>query len=524
MDKMALQEVFFNAVSKGSVEEVRTFVATHGWILTKELVNSSIENGGDTPLFMAVKGNQEKMVYFLEQLTSPIRQIGSFVWRGLRYEGVPPTFVALVCGNKIRPAIIESLTFKEVTGGNFLQSVVSGNNTQQQKIDALELVGAAFILEDFGVGKHEEFGLDCWKQAMVLRQATSGEPAIPKTGTHERIVQLFNTTEVATTEELEVLAVGNKKLLLIQALVVLHRILQHAHPIPSLFFLHHFSRFILYNKEVYLNSMEPIHVANALLFILEAFHDHQWETGSGSDLYYVNSVFRTLWRCFNELPTHLVSIESLLKATWLFSIWDSKQEQPEPSLISLYVSLLFYSIDMLCIQQPISKETNRFLSRYIPLLNQHLNIIGRLYGKIYNKGKLQSMIGLLVKVGSNPNATAVFDDDSTEGNTPLHLLLMQCDPDVSPSVIALMKLLVNAGAHLDQMNSSRQSPLTLFKELEVKRAEMKLPAVPELQNLFRSVLPLSCYSAQVVANHFVQYPQKDICKLPCSIRSFINLH
>ena len=71
-----------------------------------------------------------------------------------------------------------------------------------------------------------------------------GEPSVPKASINDTQQFLKNTSEVSTVEELEGL-VSHPELLQIQALLILHRILHRTQPIPSLYFLHFFSQFMV---------------------------------------------------------------------------------------------------------------------------------------------------------------------------------------------------------------------------------------------------------------------------------------
>ena len=522
---LVLHKTFFDAVGKGSVEELDKFASTYGMELVVQLVSSSNETG-DTPLLLAVRENHEKMVDLLAvKFRAPISQSKTFMWQGLCYEEIPPFAVALISSNKTIPSIVSFLIVKDpfYTSPPFLHSIMSSNNTLQQKIDILELVGAAYILESLADGKKTnlpEFGLECLKQAILLRH---GEPSVPKAGVNDIQQFLKNTSEVSTVEELEGLY-PNSEWLQIQALLILYRILHRTQPIPSLYFLHFFSQFMVSRPHVKtVDPTEQICDVNAMLFILESYNVHEWETRGSFQ--FVSAAFLRLSTFFETLPKNLIPLESLLKFLWFLSVCSLVRKPFVTYLISRY-PMLNILIQMICDQQPISPETKRCLTHYIPLINKEPYIIGRIYGGFYGKDKLIDMIELLVKAGASPNATVVYEyfpnffrDD---GNTPLHFLLKSCD--VSPLMIARMKLLVEAGAHLDQVNLIGQSPVSLFKDMEKKHARLRLPAIPELQCLFYSVLPLKCYAAQAVAKHLVEYPQALPSELPLSIRSFIQLH
>ena len=530
----ALQEIFFDAVSKGSVGAVEEFVSTHGKELAIELVNLSTKTG-DTPLLLAVKGNHKEMVHSLFlKFHAPVSPNDQFLWQGAHYKAVPPFCAALLCSNKTCPYIVKSLILLDVLSSIspvILHSIMSSGNTRSQKIELLELIGATYILEDH-FQNSTKFGLACWKQAMLLRQE---KPLLPKADTNNPVQQyLENNTEIATLEELEGLAISpeeNANLLKIQALLILYRILHSAHPIPSLYFLHHFSRFILYSQ---CQSVETLHVVDVMLFILESYHAHQWETRD--DFEFVDDVFPRLSHAFSTLPKQIVSLESLLKTVWFASLYDSKLQQSPQSLqrsnVSVYDASLQRTLFEVLLDQQNSQEFKRYLSIYIPLLNPYPKVIGRLYFQ----SKVQKefvLIDKIVEAGGNPNAVDIDDDGYTTGSTPLHFIFRKClrkdyfnrnQFEVGPVEIARIQMLVDAGAHLDQVNSLGDTPLSLFKELEKGRAKKGLVEIPELQQAFSKILPLSCYAAQVLVKHLLGNRQKLPLELPRSIRTFVHLH
>ena len=330
---------------------------------------------------------------------------------------------------------------------------------------------------------------------------------------------------MTTIEELDDL-ISDPQLLRIQAILFLYRILHRTQTIPSLYFLHFFSKFLVSKPNMKtVDKMEQICDVDAMLFILESYNEQGWETRG--TFQFVSAAFLHLFSVLEELPKHLLPLESLLKFLCLLSSCSSERKPFVTYLLSRY-PMLNILIEILYDNWPISRENKRCLSHYIPRINVDHYIMGRLYGGFNNKDKLIEMIELLVESGANPYATVIYQVSPNlyryDGDTPLHILLIKCNCNVTPEMIARIKLLVEAGAHLDQLNSIGQSPLSIFKLLERKRAEKKLAAIPELQHLFYSVLPLKCYASQTVAKHILEYPQSVACDLPRSIISFINFH
>ena len=126
-----LHKTFFDAVGKGSVEELDKFASTYGMEVAVQLVSSS-NKAGDTPLLLAVRENHEKIVDLLSvKFHAPITQSKTFMWQGLCYEGIPPFAVALISSNKTIPSIVSFLIVQDhfCTSPTFLHSIMLGNNT-----------------------------------------------------------------------------------------------------------------------------------------------------------------------------------------------------------------------------------------------------------------------------------------------------------------------------------------------------------------------------------------------------------
>ena len=93
-------QTFFEAVGRGSADEVRSIATVSGKELMVQLARSS-NDFGETPLILAVKGNHKEMVELLvQELDAPIGQTGRFVWKGIDYQAVPPLFSAILAEHR----------------------------------------------------------------------------------------------------------------------------------------------------------------------------------------------------------------------------------------------------------------------------------------------------------------------------------------------------------------------------------------------------------------------------------------
>ena len=202
MDFQQGYETFIQIVKEGSVAKLKQFLGTNGLRETTILANSYGENG-DVPLLLAISGNHREMVEFLvNQLNVYTDQLGRFVWKGLEYTEVPPLFAAIIFEGNEQPSehpsslnssFVEIIINKEMCScyGDrfrlFLYSIeLSTSIPRSQKIDVLELMGAAYLLNQFKdkketADRRRDYGLLCWKKAMKLRELTTNEePAFPK--------------------------------------------------------------------------------------------------------------------------------------------------------------------------------------------------------------------------------------------------------------------------------------------------------------------------------------------------------
>ena len=158
-------------------------------------------------VLLFIKGNHFPVVRFLIKefvKDEDIGQTAAFVWKGVEYVDVPPLFAAILSDQTTHLEIINFLIDEDLLNDfpavidPILQSITI---PRLQKIDMLELMGAAYILRSYQ-GKGSQFGLLCWKHAMILRQSTENEVHIPKTQDNcERNMNVFdNVIEISTLE------------------------------------------------------------------------------------------------------------------------------------------------------------------------------------------------------------------------------------------------------------------------------------------------------------------------------------
>ena len=173
------KQIFFEAVGRGAVDEIKSMVTVNSKELMVHLARSS-NDLGETPLILAVKGNHEKMVELLiEDLGAPVAQTGRFLWKGIDYQAVPPLFAAILAEHTDSMPMLKFLIEKDLPENNnspaVLDSIMSSSVPLTQKTDILELIGAAYMLENYF-----NFGMKFWRQAMALRQSTEDVEPFPQ--------------------------------------------------------------------------------------------------------------------------------------------------------------------------------------------------------------------------------------------------------------------------------------------------------------------------------------------------------
>ena len=145
-------EAFFQVVSTGSVAELQELLSG---VKPKEKakIANSYNLEGETPLIVAIRGNQHEMVKFLVEELEADFKTGQFNWKGIEYVEALPFFVAVLSDNGTSDQfIINFLVAKSPTDVTAAVSVLKkvfkkSNRTsvcRSQRIGMMELMGAAY--------------------------------------------------------------------------------------------------------------------------------------------------------------------------------------------------------------------------------------------------------------------------------------------------------------------------------------------------------------------------------------------
>ena len=153
-------DAFCQAVKKGSTEELKQLLYT---VQPEDRNMAKIVNqfnsDGETPLLVAIKANQHKMVKILvEQLRANIGITGRFNWKGIEYVEALPIFAAILSGCTTDLTIIKCIVsghfFTIQKGVPILAPFVNSHTIPWlQKVDMLDLMGAAYMLQPNEKGK-----------------------------------------------------------------------------------------------------------------------------------------------------------------------------------------------------------------------------------------------------------------------------------------------------------------------------------------------------------------------------------
>ena len=187
----AIRCCFFDSLETKSIDELRALSTKYGENVVNYLAQSYTEEGS-TPLLLAIRYERLDLVKFLmEELEARLNQTGRFVWEEEEYEDVPPLFAAVIAGQLSITKYLTSHEFLFCSYELYLPRFSTSKN-RLDKIDVLELMGAAYIL----VGE-DSWGIrwQFWEEALKLREHVWLQNRSMKIELAERTA--FNITVIA---------------------------------------------------------------------------------------------------------------------------------------------------------------------------------------------------------------------------------------------------------------------------------------------------------------------------------------
>ena len=509
-----ISETIFQVVSSGSVNDLKRIVAVNGLEVVAQTVNS-LNSKGETPLLLAIKRQIFQMVKFLvDDLQADIGQLG-LVWNGLNCMKVLPLFAAILYDSSPNHRIINFLMRKDAADESsvVLNSLKSSNIPLQDKIDLLKLVGAAYVLRaDEDEDARFTFGKKCWFDAMALTSKSTAEIARQLS----KWANIFgNVPEFTTLEELEE-SVGNQ--LKIQAFLIMERIGSRNHPGPNPFFLLRLFDH-LYLLRTIPNARSSL---DNLMLLLEEFRVGEWQVAINSQwandfvaqisyqicLFFTNSRdlpahhprrfsrFMDVFRCYSDL--HLKCLQHPISR-----VSDTAKG------ICEWITNFFAHMPPLNPEE--TQEFEKWLSQYIREVNCHSGVRTPLHAACRFYYPI-ALIRLLLGAGADPSTA------DENGWAPLHFLFQPISP-WHREISACVHMLLDAGAHMDQLNSQGKTALDFCKSLQSNQEGCP---DPQLDTIVKNCTPfsLSCFSAQVIVLNRIPFQEA----LPPKLQTFVKLH
>jgi hypothetical protein len=419
-----------------------------------------------------------------------------------------------------------------------MEGIKSSTISREDKIDALELMGAAYVFFNMD---SSTYAISIWKEATRLRHSTvDGEPAIPKVIPQHQSSSLFAkamgfTSEFATLEHLDQLQAqlnfdfGYPELnLYTQALLVSQRMLHQSDPEQ-------------YKKDI----------LGLLYDYAKVFYDERQFNRAISIGMYMMGQFQELEELDGQF-THLVVIKviSILHGSFI-GLRDlpssNRQEFTFDNIMTVLEYILEHNVQLRSVNYRGENgdvldlmiiDQIDILTELLPRLNEQDShrFKRTLYHFIradyrfnrFDQGNLLHLaccvshkttktflldvMKLLLELGVDPSAT------SPNGTTALHVLARTRWELWATNITDAIQLLLDSGAHIDQPDDEGITALDLFKIKEKELADNGILNV-YLQRLIHKVRPLTCLAAQVVSRHGIPFDD-----LPSSLISFANRH
>ena len=509
-----ISETVFRVVSTGSVNDLKGIVAVNGLEVVTDIVKS-LNSKEETPLLLAIKWQNFQMVKFLvDDLKADIGQLG-LVWNELDCMKVPPLVAAILSDSSPSQRIINYLMRKDAANESsvVLNSVKSSNIPLQDKIDLMKLVGAAHVLRaEEDDDARFTFGNKCWFDAMALRRESTA--AMPRQVS--KWAKIFGKVpEFTTLKELKKFGANQLK---IQAFLIVERLVSRNHPGPHPFFL--------------LRLFDHLHVLRTipnarsgldnLMFLLEGLQVGEWQVAINSKWAHdfvaqISEQICNFLTNSRDLPAfHPRTFSRFMDVFRCYSDLHLKCLQHPISRVSDISKGICESITNFFTHMPPlnPRETTEFenwLSQYICHVNCYSGVRAPLHAACRFYYPI-SLIRLFLGAGADPSAA------DENGWAPLHFLFQPISPwhrDISPCV----NMLLDAGAHMDQLNSQGKTALDFCKSLQSKQDGVP---DPQLDAIVKNSTPfsLSCFSAQVIVLNRI--PFKDA--LPTKLQTFVIKH
>ena len=436
--------------------------------------------------------------------------------------------------------LIDFFTYDFLRDGDWLELlgqvfIHSTSFTRHNRIIALESIGATLML--CSVIGNGLCALKYWREAMILR--TQHGEFLPKISPavcdpSEASTVVYGTAvEVMTLGELDLLQdiyerdhrlwirnlrfIPSKRLMQIQALLVLRRIVSEAHlDYPHVLYLAS-----LFNFTVRVDAEQRSEIKliiNSLVLILEQMNGYDPELlpSKPRDVFKKTLNEISIYFCRALRNRENLSYANLLAPIKFFGI--IAKRFPNNAAFPYYVEA-FYRILFVfeSISPTMTKEEQQPLAKffydYIKNIPErtthflHVAVCNDEPSEMFHLGTIK----LILKLGADPDSTNKF------GETALHIVA-GIDEDEFPSMdkyLPVFQTLVNAGSHLDMARDDGQTVLSIVKKNDL------ISTHPYFESLLNTVLPLSCYAARIIRLNGIQFDED---RIPHSLQTFVARH
>jgi hypothetical protein len=582
--------VLFEAVGEGSFEKLR-------WVIS---VNSKMDflnmlllcnANGETPLEFAIKNIAnsgscaEVLVYFLQQW-HPSRRLDlgdvedSPEVDALDYCTLSSQVIDALSNRIPILMVLEHLIteYSSIAWLEFLATTFTNSNnfTREDKIIALELIGAHLLIDDIAFlyrpyrNPGSKDGLQLWRQAMSLRLLpANGEPLLPKiphveVPTEASVAVFGSFVEVTTMEELDLLQEEIERhfhwlhddgqewrtlstAMRGQVLLLVRRISKQNYADgPYALYLRHLQRCPPIHVLWALSSSDYGQAAklvmNTCLLILEqaignehvSISKNSFKMFSRSLRYMCTLLTRLLRKppgtpgrellsCANLLvpPQFFIAILNYFKAPHMMSreVWDGFDN------FGHLVSRFLYLVDSMA-SHLTERENQQLEDCYSNIICSYFSdrsatvihaaiLSAKDYG--FDTDAVLKLVRFALKLGADPN---IID---RHGKTPLHRLA--ADYLRLPEHVSLFETLVDDGGHLDIATFNGDTVLAiLHQSLQYVQANSQILgySLPGYYaSLLKEVFPLSCLCARVIREHGIPF---DGGRLPLRLQEFVARH